>query len=198
MHFTNSKLAGTLLLVAAIQFTMLSTVAEAIYPNYNISTNYISDLGVWGTPSAIIFNPSIILSGILTLASTYFIHRHFCRRSITTLFTIAGAGVLGVGFFPENTFLVSDVPVIHTIAAFMVFAGGALAAIAVYRVVKSPFRYISVFLGLISITSLFLLILTSGSNWLGLGGGGMERMVAYPTMLSQIAFGGYLLNAAKK
>ncbi len=50
MPFSNSKISGTLLLVGATQFILLSIVAEAVYPGYSTSANYISDLGVWGKP----------------------------------------------------------------------------------------------------------------------------------------------------
>jgi hypothetical membrane protein len=60
----NSKVAGTLLLVGGIQFVIALILAEAVYPSYSIAHNYISDLGVWGKPSAAIFNLSVMIFGI--------------------------------------------------------------------------------------------------------------------------------------
>jgi len=49
-------------------------------------------------------------------------------------------------------------------------------------------------LGLFSLTALFLLVFTRDYGWLGLGAGGMERMIAYPMCLWMIGFGGYLIG----
>ena len=55
------KLAGTLIFVGTAQFILFATVAEALYPDYSISNNYISDLGVG--PSAPLFNSSVLVLG---------------------------------------------------------------------------------------------------------------------------------------
>jgi len=194
MPVNNAKVAGTFLLVGASQFAIALTIAEAIYPGYSISANYISDLGVWGTPSSVVFNPSIILFGIFVLTSSYFILKRFGRSSIAVLSAISGAGILGVGIFPENTFIAAGIPVIHTIAALMAFVGGAVAAVVSYRITKPPLRYISVALGFASLTALVLLVFTRDYGSLGLGAGGLERMIAYPTLLWMVGFGGYLIG----
>ena len=46
MKYAAEKVAGTLFLVATSQFVIGLVVAEALYPGYSISSNYISDLGV--------------------------------------------------------------------------------------------------------------------------------------------------------
>lgn len=194
MPFNNAKVAGTLLLVGASQFAIASTIAEAIYPGYSVSANYISDLGVWSKPSAVIFNPSIMLFGLFILASSYFIFKQFGMRPVTALLVSSGAGTLGVGIFPENTFIINGIPIIHGVAALLAFAGGALAAITAYKITKPPLRYISIILGLTSLTVLFLLVLTRDSGGLGLGVGALERIVVYPNLIWMIGFGGYLLG----
>ena len=52
MDSNNKTIAGALLFVGGLQFTLGMIVAEAVYPNYSVSRNYISDLGVWNKPSA--------------------------------------------------------------------------------------------------------------------------------------------------
>ena len=104
MPFANSKIAGTLLLVGGAQFVIALIIAEAIYPGYSVASNYISDLGVWSN-SALVFNSSIIIFGLTVLASSYFINKQFKNRTIAVFFALAGAGSLGVGVFPENTFI---------------------------------------------------------------------------------------------
>jgi hypothetical membrane protein len=189
-----SKIAGTLLLVGGVQFVIALIIAEAIYPNYSVSANYISDLGVWSKPSAAIFNPSISLFGLTVLASSYFILKQFKNRAIAVLFALAGAGALGVGVFPENTFLVNGIPVIHSISALIAFVIGGIAAVAAYKYTKPPFKVISVILGAATLTATVLFFTTRDYGYLGLGVGGMERMMAYPTLLWIISLGGYLLG----
>jgi hypothetical membrane protein len=57
---------------------------------------------VWSKPSAAIFNPSIILFGSATLASSIIIKKQFKLGKIAHLFALAGAGTIGVGIFPED------------------------------------------------------------------------------------------------
>jgi len=62
-------------------------------------------------------------------------------------------------------------------------------------VLSSPLRYISVSMGVISLSAL-LLYLTMGdsSPFAPLGVGGTERWVAYPVVLFILGCGGYLLG----
>jgi hypothetical membrane protein len=198
MNFTNSKVAGTLLFIGATQFIIALIIAEAIYPGYSVSKNVISDLGVWGRISAPVFNPSIMLFGLMVLASSYFIHKQFGSRSFAVLAAISGAGSLGVGIFPENTFIINGTPVLHSLSALFAFVVGGLTAVAAYRFVKSPFRYLSVIMGTAALVAFVLFITTRDFGTLGLGEGGMERMMAYPTLLWIIGFGGYLLGSANE
>ena len=188
-----SKAAGALLLVGATQFIIFLVIAETVYPDYSVSHNYISDLGVWGKPSAPFFNVSTMIFGLCVIAGAYFIHREFDSRVIAALFGAAGLGALGVGIFPENTFVVHGIPIIHTISAGTGFVVGGIAAIASFKFSKPPMRYISVVLGAAALVAAVLFRATKDSNYLGLGVGGMERMVAYPTLLFLMGFGGYLL-----
>jgi hypothetical membrane protein len=178
------KIIGALLFVGATQFIALLTVAETQYPGYSVSLNYISDLGVWSQPSAYIFNPSVILSGIMTLAAGYLIFARLGWRSQGALFCIAGLGEVGVGFFNELT----GAP--HVLFAFMAFVGGALAGIMLKRRLKGLMGYFGLVFGIVSLLSLILL---GTGIWLGLGPGGMERMIMYPQLAFSMALGGYFL-----
>jgi hypothetical membrane protein len=194
MPLSNSKIAGILLAVGGIQFAVAMIIAEAVYPGYSISANYISDLGVWSKPSGIIFNPSIMLFGLTVLASSYFVNRQFGNRGITILLALSGIGPLGVGLFPENTFIVNGIPFFHSIFALIAFIAGGLVAIAFYKITEAPFKYLTVILGVAGLTAMVLFFATRDYGYLGLGVGGMERMIVYPTLLGIIAFGGYLLG----
>ena len=194
MALNNSKIAGTLLLIGSIQFVIALVISEAIYPNYSVSANYISDLGVWGKPSAVVFNPSIVLLGSLNLVSSYLIKKQFKLGKVAYLFALAAIGTLIVGLFPENTFLVNGFPVIHGIAALLAFVMGGSAAVAAYKYTKSPFKIISVILGAATLIAFVLFVTTGNLGYLGIGVGGMERMITYPTLLWIMSLGGYLLG----
>ncbi len=163
-------------------------IAEFIYPGYSVSTNYISDLGVWGNPSAAIFNPSIVLFGILLLAAAYFLRPWARTWMLPLLLTFTAIGAIGVGIFTE------DFGAIHTLFSVITFLFGAITAIASFSYISPPLSYLSVLLGAIS---LLMLILLGLNQDLGIGLGGMERMVAYPVLLWSLAFGGHLMASER-
>ncbi len=193
MKYENGKIAGSLLFIGGVSCVLGIIVAEALYPGYSTADNYISDLGVG--PSAIIFNSSLFLLGVLAVCGVYFIQREFHFRLFSILAAIAGIGAMGVGLFTE------DAGILHGVFSFTVFFFAGLSAITSYRLQKRPFSYLSVILG--AVTLLALALFGSGT-FLGLGKGGMERMIAYPALLWTVGFGGYLIGhssqtlAAKK
>ncbi len=178
------RAAGLLIFVATLELLMAIMIAEFIYPGYSVSKNYISDLGVWGNPSATIFNPAIILFGILILTSAYLL-RPWARSLIfLLLFCLSAIGAIGVGLFTE------EAGSIHAFFAFMTFLFGASVTILSYRYVPPPFSFLSVLLGVVSLASL---VLFAASMDFGIGVGGMERMIAYPILLWSLGFGGLLM-----
>jgi len=183
MNYAHRKVAGALIFIGGSQLVIGMIVAEAVYPGYSVSQNFISDLGVG--PAALIFNPSVFLLGLMVIASAYFIDRAFGNHLVTALFALTGIGAMGVGIFPEN------VPLVHLAFSFVTFLFGGLSAIAAYRIERPPLNYFSIVMGVISLSALVLL--ATGIFW-GLGKGGMERMIAYPTLLWAIGFGGYLIG----
>jgi hypothetical membrane protein len=188
------KAAGALILVGGSQFVVGMLVAEALYPGYSISQNYISDLGVG--PSAMIFNSSVFLLGLMVVVSAYFVHGSFRSRLVTGLLVLAGVGAMGVGVFPENS------PAMHEIVSDIAFIFGGLLPIAAYRLVRKPFSYLSVAMGVLSLSAMVLLSAQYSFGlgeqyYLGLGPGGMERMIAYPILLWEVAFGGHLMASSQ-
>jgi hypothetical membrane protein len=188
----NRKMAGTFIFVGAVQFIIGMVLAEIFYPGYNVSENYISDLGATCRdtctiyqPTAFIFNTSVIILGILILLGSYCIWQEFQNIIISILIALSGLGAMGVGLFPETA------GNLHLIVSFIAFFFGALSAIAASKLVKSPFTYFSVILGISSLAALTLFGL---QFYLGLGPGGMERMIAYPVLLWAVGFGGYLMS----
>ena len=194
MRYDYRKVAGALVFVGGSQFVVGMLVAEALYPGYSISQNYISDLGVG--PSAMIFNSSVFLLGLLVATSAYFVHRSLRNRLVTGLLVLAGVGAMGVGVFPENS------PAMHEIVSDIAFIFGGLLPIATCRLVRKPFSYISVVMGLLSLSAMVLLSAQYSFGlgeqyFLGLGPGGMERMIVYPVLLWEVAFGGHLMASSQ-
>jgi hypothetical membrane protein len=183
MEFADRKVAGTLLFVGATQFIICLVIAEILYPNYNVSTNYISDLGIGD--SAIIFNSSIFLLGLMIVAGAYFVQHAFNSKLTLIMLITTGIGAIGVGLFTEDTHQ------IHVAFSLIVFLFGGLSAIVCYKLQKPPLSYLSVILGAATLVALALF---GTENYLGLGAGGMERMIAYPVLLWAIGFGGYLIG----
>ncbi len=182
MRLDDRQWAGLLLFVGIAQFAIIGlTVAESVYPGYSVSQNYISDLGVG--PAALIFDPSIILVGLVVLATAWFLLRAFRDRILSIVVALAGVGAIAVGVFTE------DFGVIHSLVSLWTFVFIALSAILAMRVVRPPFQYICVVLGVLSLIALGLYI---SKTYLGLGAGGMERMIVWPILVWGLAFGGYL------
>jgi hypothetical membrane protein len=154
-----------------------------LYPGYSASKNYISDLGIG--PSAIIFNFSVFLLGVLVVASSYFIQRAYNSKTYFFLGTLTGIGAMGVGLFPE-TFLIP-----HAIASLITFLFGGISAIVSCKIQKTPLSYFYILLG---IMALIASTLTVTGNHLGLGIGGMERMIAYPILLWGVSFSSFLIS----
>lgn len=188
-------------------------LAETFYPGYNVSSNFISDLGAFcrtqggqyvcqiNQPSSTIFNGCILVFGVLVLLGSYFAYRAFRNRLFTILFVLTGIGIVGVGIFPEN--VLGGIP--HHIVSQMIFIFGGLSAIAAYRIERSPMTYFSVIMGVVTLAFwgflewgfLELMGGTASSNYLGLGVGGIERLVAYPLLLWMVGFGGYLMGSSQ-
>jgi len=181
--YDDSKIAGLLLAIGSVLCVFGIITAEALYPGYSTSENYISDLGVG--PSALIFNSSVFLLGVLAVSGVYFIQKAFSFKLFSILAAIAGIGAMGVGLFPE------DAGVIHAVFSLLTFLFAGISAIASYRLQKPPLSYLSIMLGTMSLVALVLF--ASGIH-LGLGKGGMERMIAYPALLWMVGFGGHLMS----
>jgi hypothetical membrane protein len=190
MVYSSGKVAGTLIFIAVAQFVLGLIVSEALYSGYSVSGNYISDLGVGS--SSVIFNSSVFLLGLLLAIGTYFLQRAFDFKMLTVLIVLTAVGVMGVGIFTE------DFGAIHSVVSLIAFLFSGLSAIFSvicsyvhkFKLVEMPFSVIAVILGLMTLGALVLFM---GNIYLGLGAGGMERMIVYPTLMWGAGFGGYLI-----
>lgn len=183
MHLEDRQWAGLILFAGTTEFAIGLTLAEAVYPGYSVSLNYISDLGVG--PAANIYNASVILLGLAILATSWFLLRAFRDRLLVIAVVITGIGAVGVGIFTEAF------GGVHSLFSLITFVFAALTAILSFRILRPPFSFVSVLLGLVSLACIGLYV---SQRYLGLGAGGMERMVVWPVLTWGIGFGGYLLG----
>jgi hypothetical protein len=153
----------------------------------------VSELGDWSLAgnNAAIFNISAILWSIFFIAGAFYIHRIFKNRLFTSLLAICGVGSLVPGFVALNISFE-----VHGLFAMVAFISAAASAIMSYKFVKSPLSYISVILGVLTLSAMGLFMLGQGDSgfFLGLGLGGMERFALYPILFWMLGFGGYLIG----
>ena len=199
MLYSREKLAGTLFFVAATQFVLCLTISEALYPGYSIFGNNISDLGVG--PSSIVFNSSVFLLGLLLIAGVYLLRHNSNFQTLNIMLLLMGIGSMGVGIFTK------DFTLAHGAVSSTAFFFAGLSAIASFRVLTKPFSLISITLGAITLGALSLFsigMVASGSVasdialdsifYLGLGPGGMERMIVYPALVWLAGFSGHMAS----
>ena len=197
MGYSRRKVAGGLFFVAVTQFILCLTIAEAQYSGYSVSANYVSDLGTG--PSSIVFNSSVFLLGLLLVIGTYFL-RHFDNlKTVNRLLFLMAISAMGVGIITK------DFTVPHGAVSSMAFLFSGLSAIASIKVLEKPFSITGIVLGVMTISALGLFsigLIASGSLtsniaydsdfYLGLGPGGMERMIVYPALMWLAGFSWYL------
>ncbi|MDD1743585.1 MAG: DUF998 domain-containing protein [Methanomassiliicoccales archaeon] len=171
--------------MASLEVLFLVHVAEFLYPSYSVSQNYISDLGVGPEPSRGIFTVALIVFGAMVLMAAALIRVDDKRNLLWLFFGLSGLGALGVGVFNEDTIL------FHTFFAMLAFVFGNIAAVYSFTRLKPPFSWFSVILGLLGLSALILL---GTGNLLGIGAGGMERVIFYSGIFWALAYGAHLLT----
>ena len=191
-----AAIAGILYSSAGFALLMGIITAETKYPIFRHYTTRqeISDLG--GTrppqglvtqPSAMIFDTTMLIVGVLLLAGAFALWRLYRDRVLAVASTLFGAGAFLVGIFPGNT-----TP--HPFVALIAFVFAPLTAIAVFRVTPAPFRFMSLGAGLLSLVALIAGELGDNSLFVkSIGIGGTERWQVFPIILWLAFFGGYLL-----
>lgn len=186
------KKSGILLFLAGFMIFMGIITGEIFYKlHFNTRDNYISELAaplppvtITTEPSATIFNLTMIVSGIMIVLATYFIHLVFKKLLVSIPIGLFGLGILGVGIFPGN------VAPWHGIFALLLFISGGIGAISSSKIVSSPLRYVFIFLGFIA-----LIFLAGYKEFVpALGVGGTERWVLYPILFWINGLGGFLLG----
>lgn len=200
------KYIGPIMWILCMQYFIVQIiVANAYVGEYSWARNTISDLGnttcsVYSnryvcSPQHLLMNISFILLGIFQLMGALVLN--MVERSKKNLIgygclVLAGVGTIIVGLYPEN----AGGPM-HAFGAALPFVLGNIAMIILAATSRFPIwlRYYSYFSGFIA---LIALVLFMTRNYLGIGLGGMERVVAYPQTIWMVIVGMYYLLRFKK
>jgi len=187
--------------VTTIQYFAVQLFAARQWrPPYNLSRDTISDLGntacgTWNaryvcSPFHSLMNASFVALGITMTLGSVLVSRYFANGRASkagfAAMAISGLGVIMVGFFPENS-----VPLLHGIGAAIPFVLGNASLIILALSLKMP-APLRLYFCLSGVIALLGLAAYTSSHDLGLGEGGMERVVAYPQTVCLIVIGCYL------
>ena len=172
-------------------------VAASWREPYSLANNYISDLGntVCGpyqlnyvcSPLHLLMNLSFVVQGIILIVGAILLARRhsadiWLRWGLIGL-GIGGIGSIFVGLFPENT-----LEYIHYTGAILAFVAGNLGLIILSKSQLSLTPALRCLSSAGGIIGLFALMLIAAHQYIGLGIGGLERVVAYPQTLWVIAY----------
>ncbi|HQN76195.1 MAG TPA: DUF998 domain-containing protein [Methanomassiliicoccales archaeon] len=178
------ELAGILLFAAIVQFAFLANISQILYEGYSVKDTLLSDLGVWEHPSALLFNTSLVLFGILGISIGVVLWPDKKLNFIPLLFVLCGIGMIIMAAFPIS------IEWAHDVGAFLSFVLIAVAALCCYWTFPGPFGVVSLLLGIISF---FAEITYKSEIYFGLGAAGSERMIIYPLFIWMAAFAAVLI-----
>ena len=187
------KIAGLLLIISCIQFMLLVSIAETLYPGYNTAKYDLSSLADLPIhePSATIFNVTVFIAGLFVIIASYLIYKRYRGKIFPVFLGLLGIGAMGVGLFPGYT------GGAHVIFAMTSFIFGSLALLTSFTILRdSLIKNILIVLGAVALLDILLVIILQDANpFMAFGIGGTERLIVYPVILGIIALGGYLTGS---
>jgi hypothetical membrane protein len=187
------RTGATLFIFGAAQFIVGMIVIQMQYSGYSLSQNYISDLGGAHSPWALVFDGSVILLGLCAIFGVLLIWGAFDDRTSRGiglgLVLVGGIGAVGVGVFPETTPVLNGA--MHGIVSDIAFVGAGLGlTIVSFAMVEGPhWRFSRPFTLACGLVTLAAIVLFTVGYYVGLGPGGMERLIVAPILLWAIAEG---------
>ncbi len=194
-------LVGPTMWILTVEYFVIQLITALSWKNaYSITKNTISDLGNTScgfyasryvcSPLHSLMNLAFVSLGVFMIIGSMLIYQEFKETKLAllgfTFMLVAGIGTVLVGIFPENT-----VASLHITGAFLPFFIGNVGIVILGLALKlpNPLRTYTLLTGIITLLALALFI---SKRYLGIGEGGMERIVAYPQTLWLIVFGIYI------
>jgi len=187
---SGSQLAlGSVFWVLCVQYYVVQVIAALAWKlPFSLAQNSISDLGntvcgaygsrVVCSPLHGLMNASFVVLGLLMAVGAFLIYLGLPWGRLTSAglacLAIAGLGTILVGAFPENT-----VSALHIVGAALPFAVGNIGLVFLGLAAGIPkwLRWYALISGIVALLALAFFLT---NNYLGLGLGGLERLVAYP------------------
>lgn len=212
LYWTKTTL-GALFLIAASEFFLAQIIAQLAWPGYSISQYDVSALGVTEcgpytngsggltfyacSPLHMVMNAGFILLGVLTSAGIILTRSIWPQRRLTSvgvaLVAVSGLGPIFSGLFPANVNL--GFHVLGGLLNFLTASVGLLLLGLGARKQNGRLAAWSIALGLTTIVGL---VLSGNQVFLGLGPGGMERVIGYSPVIWAIGLGAALLVGARR
>lgn len=195
------RTGGALLIFGALQFIAGMIIVQTQYAGYSLRQNYISDLGGANSPWALVFDGSVILLGVCAILGILLVWSAFdpgrSRGAGLTFVLIGGIGAIGVGVFPETTPVLNGG--MHEIVSAIAFLGAGIGLVIVSVAMGSGphwrlSRPFTLACGGVTLAAIVLFYIGSYQSvtYLGLGVGGMERLIVAPILLWAIVEGAHL------
>jgi hypothetical membrane protein len=162
---------GALAWLLTLQFFVVETVAQLrMKVPYSRVDDVISTLGSTGSPAHRLMNASFVVQGALIVAGVVLLRPALhgaAARVASVLLTLAGAGVLLVGVFPQDGNLT-----LHRTGALLYLLGGGLGLVALAYSVRRRSEAFGTTLALLGIvgTAMTVFFLAGVTEYLGPGG----------------------------
>lgn len=195
---------GPLLWVSSLQYLVAQFVVAAAWPvPFSLKNNYISDLGNTSctlydglyvcSPLHLLMNLSFVVFGVTIAAGSVLIFSQLRRTKATvfgfSLMALSGIGTVMVGLFPEN-----GSNSLHTVGAVLGLVVGNVSIVVLGLVVREMSHWFRVYSVVSGVVCLVAFVLFLAEIYVGIGRGGMERLVSYPFTVWMILHGVSLLR----
>ncbi|MGI0140762.1 MAG: DUF998 domain-containing protein [Thermoplasmata archaeon] len=189
------RTGGILLIVAALQFLVVTIVSAQYYSNFSWATTHITSLGEPASPENLLFNTSLVVFGLLAFGGFLLAWTAFppgtARVGGLSLLLLSSLATIGVGLTPG----VSNN--VHVAVAQLIFLPAALGFLLLGWSMTSStawgsFRWFSVVLGILIVIAFAILFYTNygGSQYPGAFG----LLAIGPILLWEVVVGGYLAS----
>ncbi|MFQ5950532.1 MAG: DUF998 domain-containing protein [Candidatus Geothermarchaeales archaeon] len=102
---SNQRVLATAGIIGPVLFTVVVVILGFLRPGYSHITQFMSELGAVGAPNAIIMDINFIVSGLLSVAFAFGLHRGIGGGDLRVgpaLLALFGAGWAGAGIFPVD------------------------------------------------------------------------------------------------
>jgi hypothetical membrane protein len=203
MVYRSAHVGAALLILGVVQFLVGMAWAQLLYPNppgYSLTGNYISDLGApGGSAHGVVFNASIRILGACTILGAVLIRTAFPTRRTTRLgiaaLALAGVFAIAVGTFPED-YMGGNIHSIVSALTFF-FSGLALVVLAAAMIRDTRWKGLRTYTLASGVVTWVAMGLFIKGIYLGLGEGGMERLLVAPILLWGILVGIHLLRTPR-